>query len=39
MPELCRFLGIVIYMLYDDLLEDWDLAGEHQPLKKIPPLG
>ena len=84
MPELCRFLGIVIYMLYDDhkpphfhaeygdyrisvdinsgvvegrfppralsavlewyglhkgdLLEDWDLAEKHQPLKKISPL-
>jgi hypothetical protein len=84
MPELCRFLGIVIYMLYDDhkpphfhaeygdyrisvdihsgvvegrfppralsavlewyglhkgeLLEDWDLAEKHRPLKKIPPL-
>jgi hypothetical protein len=84
MPEICRFLGIVIYMLYDDhkpphfhaeygeykvtveiltgvidgrfprralrvlmewheiyreaLLEDWDLASRHQPLKKIPPL-
>jgi hypothetical protein len=29
MPELCRFLGIVIYML---LLEDWNLAEKHQPL-------
>jgi len=84
MPEICRFLGIVIYMLYDDhgpphfhaeygeykitveimtgvvegrfprralrvlmewyeiyrdaLLEDWDLACRHEPLKKIPPL-
>ena len=84
MPELCRFLGIVIYMLYDDhkpphfhadygdyrisvdinsgvvegrfprralgavlewyglhkgdLLEDWELAEKHQPLKRIPPL-
>ncbi|MBF0408351.1 MAG: DUF4160 domain-containing protein [Candidatus Riflebacteria bacterium] len=84
MPELCRFLGIVIYMLYDDhhpphfhaeygdykvsveietgiiegrfprralsalmewyekhkeeLAEDWSLAAEHQPLKKISPL-
>ncbi|MBF0407918.1 MAG: DUF4160 domain-containing protein [Candidatus Riflebacteria bacterium] len=84
MPELCRFLGIVIYMLYDDhqpphfhaeygeykvsveietgimegrfprralsalmewyemhkeeLAEDWRLAAEHQPLKKISPL-
>ena len=84
MPEICRFLGIVIYMLYDDhkpphfhaeygdytiaveidtgvfegrfppramkalmewyelhqdeLEEDWELASQHQPLKKIPPL-
>ena len=84
MPELCRFLGIVIYMLYDDhrpphfhaeygeykitieistgvvegrfprralnavtewhelhrdeLQEDWVLAEQHQPLRKIPPL-
>jgi hypothetical protein len=84
MPEICRFLGIVIYMLYDDhppphfhaeygeyrvtveihtgivegrfprralsalmewhvlqkerLLEDWKLAENHEPLKKIPPL-
>ncbi len=84
MPEICRFLGIVIYMLYDDhrpphfhaeygeykisveihtgvvegrfprralnvilewyaiykdqLLEDWRLAENHEPLKKIPPL-
>jgi hypothetical protein len=84
MPELSRFLGIVIYMLYDDhspphfhaeygdykisvgintgvvdgrfprralnavmewyeihrveLLADWDLAKQHQPLQKIPPL-
>ena len=84
MPEICRFLGIVIYMLYDDhspphfhaeygeyrisvaiktgvvegrfpqralnaviewyllnkdtLLDDWALAEEHKPLKKIPPL-
>ena len=84
MPEISRFLGIVIYMLYDDhrpphfhaqyaeykmtveintgvvegrfprralkavmewhelhhddLLEDWLLAEQHQPLNKIPPL-
>jgi hypothetical protein len=84
MPELCRFLGIVIYLVYDDhrpphfhaeygefkvtveiatgvvegrfpkralrallewheiyrdrLVEDWELAERHQPLKKIPPL-
>jgi hypothetical protein len=84
MPELCRFLGIIIYMLYDDhspphfhaeygeykitieinsgvvdgrfprralnatmewylqnkdkLIEDWKLAEEHKPLKKITPL-
>lgn len=84
MPEICRFLGIVIYILYNDhspphfhaeygeykitveiisgviegrfpkralnalmewyeinkdkLLEDWLLAEQHQPLKKIPPL-
>lgn len=84
MPELSRFLGIVIYMLYDDhvpphfhaeygdyrisvqiesgviegkfprralgavlewyeinkdkLVDDWELAKEHKPLKKIPPL-
>jgi len=84
MPELCRFLGIVIYLVYDDhrpphfhaeygefkvtveiltgvvdgrfpkralrallewyeihrdrLLEDWELAERHEPLKKIPPL-
>ncbi|NOY75186.1 MAG: DUF4160 domain-containing protein [Kiritimatiellaeota bacterium] len=84
MPELCRFLGIVIYMLYDDhspphfhaeygeykitveinsgiidgrfprralnatiewylqnkdkLIEDWELAEGHKPLKKIAPL-
>ena len=84
MPEICRFLGIVIYMLYDDhrpphfhaeygeykvtveintgvvqgrfprralkallewfelhrdeLLEDWELAEQHEPLNRIPPL-
>ena len=84
MPEICRFLGIVIYMLYDDhrpphfhaeygeykvtveinsgvvqgrfprralkallewyelyrvdLLEDWELAEQHDPLNRIPPL-
>jgi hypothetical protein len=84
LPEICRFLGIVIYMLYDDhqpphfhaeygeykttveintgvvegrfprralkavmewhdlhrdeLLANWLLAGEHQPLRKIAPL-
>ncbi len=84
MPELSRFLGIIIYMLYnehnpphfhaeygeykivvgitdgvvegkfpkralkavlewyeiykDQLLEDWQLAGKHEQLKKIPPL-
>ncbi len=84
MPEICRFLGIVIAMLYDDhrpphfhaeygdykisvdintgvvdgrfppralravmewcelnkdrLLEDWQLAENHEFLKKIPPL-
>ncbi len=84
MPEICRFLGIVIYMLYDDhrpphfhaeygeykitveinsgvvqgrfprralkallewyelhrdkLLEDWELAEQHHPLNRIPPL-
>lgn len=84
MPEICRFLGIVIYMLDDDhrpphfhaeygeykiiveintgivdgrfprralravmewhelhreeLLVNWELAEQHQPLRKIPPL-
>jgi hypothetical protein len=84
LPEICRFLGIVIYILYNDhppphfhadygeyritvdiltgvvdgrfprralnalmewyelykdrLLEDWQLAEQHLPLKKIPPL-
>jgi len=84
LPEICRFLGIVIYMLYDDhppphfhaeygeykigveintgvvegrfprralnalmewyelhrddLLANWGLAEQHQPLRKIPPL-
>ncbi|MDZ7615465.1 MAG: DUF4160 domain-containing protein [Patescibacteria group bacterium] len=84
MPEICRFLGIVIYMLYDDhrpphfhaeygeykvtveistgvvegrfprralkallewyelhrdeLLADWQLAEQHRPLVRIPPL-
>lgn len=84
MPEISRFLGIVIYMLYDDhrpphfhadygeyrisveiatgivegrfprralnvvmewyelhrdeLLADWLLAEQHQPLRRIPPL-
>ena len=84
MPEISRFLGIVIYMLYDDhrpphfharygeynvsveinsgvvegrfprralravmewhelhrdeLLADWELAEQHQPLLDIPPL-
>ena len=84
MPELSRFLGIVVYMLYDDhrpphfhaqyggykvsveittgvvqgrfprralksllewyelyrepLLDDWQLAEQHQPLNPIPPL-
>ena len=57
-PEICRFLGIVVYILYDDhrpphfhaeygewyelhrddLLEDWQLAEQHQPLNRIPPL-
>jgi hypothetical protein len=83
-PEISRFLGIVIYMLYDDhrpphfharygeyditveiasgvvegrfprralkavmewhefhgyeLLTDWELAEQHQPLRPIPPL-
>jgi len=84
MPELSRFLGIVVYMLYDDhrpahfhaeygeyqvsveidsgvlegrfprralaalmewytlhkevLRENWELAAQHRPLKKIAPL-
>ncbi len=84
MPEISRFLGIVIYMLYDvhrpphfhaeygeykisvevntgvvegrfprralnavmewhelyrdQLLADWQLAEQHQPLRRIPPL-
>ena len=84
MPEICRFLEIVISMLYDDhapphfhavygeykisveimtgvisgrfprralsavmewheihkeqLIEDWELAEKHVPLKKLPPL-
>ena len=84
MPELCRFLGIVLFMIYDEhkpasfhaqygdykitveietgvvegrfplwalkalmewhdkykdrLIEDWDLAEQHKPLNKIPPL-
>ena len=84
MPEICRFLGIVVYMLFDDhrpphfhaeygeyritvdihngiiegkfprralnavlewylihkdeLLEDWELAEQHETLKKITPL-
>jgi hypothetical protein len=84
MPELSRFLGIVVYMLYDDhrpphfhaeygeykisieiqtgviegkfprralnavmdwydihrdeLLDNWFLAENHQPLRQIPPL-
>ena len=84
MPEICRFLGIIIYMVYDDhnpphfhavygnfeiaveitggivtgrfprralaavlewhlmhrdeLLEDWELARRHEPLKPIVPL-
>ena len=84
MPEISRFLGIVIYMLYDDhspphfhaeygeykvsveinsgivqgrfprralkslmewyelyrdqLIDDWQLAEQHQPLNRIPPL-
>ena len=84
MPEICRFLGIVVYMLYDDhrpphfhaeygeykvsveintgivegrfprralnalmewytlhkdeLLEDWQLAEQHEPLNRISPL-
>ena len=84
MPEISRFLGIVVYMLYDDhrppyfhaeygeyrisveiatgvvegrfprralivvmewyglhrdeLLADWLLAEQHQPLRRIPPL-
>jgi hypothetical protein len=33
-PDICRFLGIVIYMLYDDQ----ELAEQHQPLNRIPPL-
>jgi hypothetical protein len=83
-PEISRFLGIVVYMLYDDhcpphfhaeygeykvtveievgvvqgrfprralksllewyelyrqnLIEDWRLAEQHQPLNRIPPL-
>lgn len=42
MPEVCRFLGIIITFNYDehreDLMEDWNLAREEQPLKKIEPL-
>jgi hypothetical protein len=84
MPEICRFLGIIIYMVYDnhnpphfhavygsyeitveintgivtgrfprralsavlewlllhrdELLEDWELARRHEPLKSIVPL-
>ena len=61
MPEISRFLGIVVYLLYDDhrpphfharyselqewhaqhkdeLRCDWELAGRHCPLSKIPPL-
>ena len=84
MPEISRFLGIVVYMLYDDhrpphfhaeygeykvsidihtgivqgrfprralksllewyelyrdeLVADWQLAEQHQPLNRIPPL-
>jgi hypothetical protein len=27
------------YLMHKDaLLEDWELAGKHEPLKKIPPL-
>jgi hypothetical protein len=84
MPEICRFLGVVIYMLYNDhhpphfhaeygeyritveinsgivegkfprralhavldwytmykdqLAENWELARQHSPLNRIPPL-
>ena len=42
MPEVSRFLGIVITFNYDEhreeLMEDWDLARAEQPLHKIEPL-
>ncbi|MEW6754748.1 MAG: DUF4160 domain-containing protein [Candidatus Latescibacterota bacterium] len=84
MPEISRFLGIIVYLVYDDhrpprfhaqygeyritvgidtgivegrfpkralravlewaeinrdrLMEDWELAQQHQPLQRIPPL-
>ncbi|MBK9064842.1 MAG: DUF4160 domain-containing protein [Acidobacteria bacterium] len=57
MPEISRFLGIVIAILYREhdpphfhatygeygitvgiLLEDWNLARQHERLKPIPPL-
>jgi len=39
MPEISRFLGIIIAMFYkDELLENWQLVEEKKPLKKIAPL-
>lgn len=42
MPEVSRFLGIIITFNYDEhrdeLIEDWNLAQAEQPLKKIEPL-
>ena len=39
MPEVSRFLGIVIGMFYREHgVVDWQLAQQGQPLKPIPPL-
>ncbi len=43
MPEICRFLGIIITMYYiewaamhqSELRENWQLARQNNPLEKI----
>jgi hypothetical protein len=47
MPEISRFLGIVIGMFFNEhglphfqqeLFEDWERARQRQPLERIPPV-
>ena len=42
MPEVSRFLGINITFNYDEhrdeLMKNWNLARDEQPLNKIEPL-
>jgi len=45
-PEISRFFGIIIMMFYmewaashkTELLENWELARQQSPLKKVQPL-